>query len=148
MVETATTIVLTAGSLLLLGYWFRYTCLLILSAKTTRDFAGEVAEANQLSFLQVQAQLRVEDPSNLDQLSAALERDYARVTDLLKQAGGQELQLEDRMLQANYRITQMWFQSARHFSPKAARSALDEMSMMVSHFANSVGERANAGAAA
>ena len=58
MFQSITTIALTAGSVLLLGYWFRYTCLLILSAKTTRDFAGEVAEANQLSFLEVQARLR------------------------------------------------------------------------------------------
>src|SRR5258706_2540942 len=99
MVETTTTIVLTVGSLLLLAYWFRYTCLLILSAKTTRDFAGEVAEANQLSFLEVQARLRAEGPADLDHLHSALDRDYARLTQVLGQTSeNQETPLEDRML--------------------------------------------------
>ena len=57
MVELITTGVLTVGSVLLLAYWFRYMCLLILSAKTTQDYAGQVATANQLSFLEVQSQL-------------------------------------------------------------------------------------------
>ena len=43
MIELVTTVIITVSSVLLFGYWFRYTCLLILSAKTTRDFAGEVA---------------------------------------------------------------------------------------------------------
>lgn len=146
MVETVTTSVLTAGSLLLLGYWFRYTCLLILSAKTTRDYAGEVAEANQLSFLEVQAQLRADGPANLDQLNAALDRDYERLTELLKQASGEGSELEDHMLKLNYRVTRMWYKSTRRFSASAARNALDEMSMMVSHFANSMGERSSAAA--
>ena len=147
MVQTATTAVLMVGSLLLLGYWFRYTCLLILSAKTTRDYAGEVAEANQLSFLEVQARLRAEGPADLDHLHAALDRDYARLTELLKHAGGgEDLPLEDRMMQLNYRVTRMWYQATRRFSSSAARNALDEMSMMVSHFANSMGERASSAA--
>ena len=148
MVQTATTAVLMVGSFLLLGYWFRYTCLLILSAKTTRDYAGEVAEANQLSFLEVQARLRAETPANLDNLHAALDRDYARITELLKAGSGQDLPLEDRMMQMNYRVTQMWYRATRRISSSAARNALDEMSMMVSHFANSMGERASSSAAA
>ena len=147
MVQTVTTAVLMVGSILLLGYWFRYTCLLILSAKTTRDYAAEVAEANQLSFLEVQARLRAEVPAaNLDNLHAALDRDYARITELLKAGSGQDLPLEDRMMQLNYRATQVWYQATRRISSSAARSALDEMSMMVSHFANSMGERASSAA--
>ena len=142
MVQTTTTIVLTLGSLLLLGYWFRYTCLLILSAKTTRDFAGEVAAANQLSFLEVQAQLRANGDANLDQLNAALDRDYARLTRLLRP--GQDCELEDRMLRVSYRITRLWYRSAGRFSSGAARNSLDQMSMVISHLANSLGERANA----
>ena len=58
MIELISTVIITASSVLLFGYWFRYTCLLILSAKTARDFAGQVAAANQLGFLDVQNQLR------------------------------------------------------------------------------------------
>lgn len=142
MVETTTAIVLTVGSVLLLGYWFRYTCLLILGAKTTRDYAGEVAEANQLSFPEIQARLRGADPVDLDGVTAALDRDYARLMELLRQAGGGN-HMEDRMLQINYGSTRVWCRAVRPFSLSAARSGLDEMSMMVSHFANALGERAS-----
>jgi hypothetical protein len=145
MVETTTTLVLTVGSLLLLGYWFRYTCLLILSAKTTRDYAGEVAEANQLSFLEIQARLRAEEPIDLDNVTAALDRDYARLMQLMRQAGGSS-QIEDRMVRLNYRFTRLWCRAVRPLSSSAASSALDEMSMMISHFANALGERASAAA--
>lgn len=37
-------------SLILFLYWFRYTCLLILSAKPAKDYSGQVAQVNQLSF--------------------------------------------------------------------------------------------------
>ena len=86
MIELITTIIITVSSVLLFGYWFRYTCLLILSAKTTRDFAGEVVMANQLGFLDVQAQLRT-SAGNLDTLRDALDRDYAVLNGLMKKAG-------------------------------------------------------------
>ena len=138
------------GSALLFAYWFRYTCLLILSAKTARDYAGDVARANQLSFLQVQAQLRTEGPADLDRLHAALDKDYALVTYLIQHASGgpSEFGLEDRMLQLNYRLTRVWYETARRISPDVARRALDEMCTVVAHFANAVGERASAGASA
>src|ERR1051325_2478931 len=85
MIELITTVIITASSVLLFAYWFRYTCLLILSAKTTRDFAGQVANANQLGFLEVQAQLR-ESAGNLDLLRDTLDRDYALLSRMLKQS--------------------------------------------------------------
>jgi hypothetical protein len=123
---------------------------LILSAKTTQDYAGEVANANQLSFLQVQLQLREEGPVDLDQLQGSLDRDYGLVTYLIQNAAGgpSEFGVEDRMLQLNYRLTKMWYQAARRISPDVARRALDEMSTVVAHFANAIGERAAEGAAA
>ncbi len=150
MLEFAVTVVLTVGSALLFGYWFRYTCLLILSAKTARDYAREVATANQLSFLQVQAQLR-EDAVELDALHASLARDYDVVTYLLKHAAhssNEESPLEARMLEMNYRLNSAWYQVSRRFSASAARQALEEMSLVVGHFANVMGERAACGAAA
>ena len=149
MLELIVTLVITVSSVLLFGYWFRYTCLLILSAKTTRDYAADIATANQLSFLQVQTQLRYQNPANLDQLQASLDRDMAMITYLIQHASGQgEWGMEDRMLQLNYRLMGAWFSVSRTFSPEAGRRALDEMSMIISHFANAMGERAAAGAAA
>jgi hypothetical protein len=37
MLELVATGIITASSVFLFAYWFRYTCLLILSAKTTLD---------------------------------------------------------------------------------------------------------------
>lgn len=149
MLEFIVTLVITVSSALLFGYWFRYTCLLILSATTTRDYAADIATANQLSFLQVQTQLRDQNPADLDRLQASLDRDLAVVTYLIQHASGQgEWGMEDRMLQLNYRLMSAWCSLSRRFSPNAARHALDEMSMIVSHFANAMGERAAVGAAA
>jgi hypothetical protein len=142
MIELITTILITVSSILLFGYWFRYTCMLILSAKTTRDFAAQVATANQLGFLEVQAQLRA-SASSLDPLRDALDRDYAVLSRLLKQAGDSSddgSQLENRMLALNYRVTRAWYSVSSSFSPTAARKALEEMSMVVAHFANSMGQ--------
>lgn len=148
MFETAITILIIAGSMLLFGYWFRYTCLMILSAKTTRDYAGEVAAANHMSFLEVQASLRNAAPVELDRLSASLEQDYALITNLMQNAGDAEFDAEQRMLQMNYKVARFLFKTAGKLSPDVAKHALDEMSTVISHFANSMGERATVGAGA
>ena len=150
MIELAATIIITLSSVLLFGYWFRYTCLLILSAKTTQDYASEVAAANQLGFLQVQSQLR-EGSAELGRLRHALDRDYAILLRLLEtsaHSSEEESSLERSMLGVNYRLTAAWFQVSNQFSSSVARRALEEMSMVVSHMANVMGERAAVGAAA
>jgi hypothetical protein len=151
MIEVAATVIITVSSVLLFGYWFRYTCLLILSAKTTRDYAGDMAMANQLSFLEVQAQLREGVSAELDSLQTALDRDYALVTYLLRHAAHSsqtESLVETRMLELNYRLMGAWYHVSRRFSLEASRRALEEMSLVVAHFANVVGERAACGAGA
>jgi hypothetical protein len=47
MLDLIVTLIITVSSVLMLGYWFRYSCLLILSAETTRDYAADIATANQ-----------------------------------------------------------------------------------------------------
>lgn len=149
MIELITTVIITASSVLLFGYWFRYTCLLILSAKTARDFAGQVAAANQLGFLEVQAQLRAASV-NLDSLRDTLDRDYAVLSSMLKQVKGssvEESSLETTMLSVNYRVMRAWYRVSGVFSPAAARKALEEMSMVIAHFANTMGQQAEGAAA-
>jgi hypothetical protein len=149
MLELIVTLVITVSSVLMFGYWFRYTCLLILSAETTRDYAADIATANQLSFLQVQTELRDQQPADLNRLQASLDRDLAVVSYLLQHTSGQsEWGMEARMLKLNYRLMSTWCSVSQRFSPEAGRRALDEMTMIVSHFANSLGEQAAAGAAA
>jgi hypothetical protein len=149
MLELIVTLVITVSSVLMLGYWFRYSCLLILSAETTRDYAADIATANQLSFLQVRTELRSQQSNDLNRLQASLDRDLAVVTYLIQNASGQgEWGMEARMLKLNYSLMSTWCSVSQRFSPEAGRRALDEMSMIVSHFANALGEQATAGAAA
>ena len=144
MIEAIATVVITAGSVLLFAYWFRYTCLLILSAKTAHDYAGDLALAKGLRVVEVQSQLRTDRAVDLVGLHAALERDYALIQSLLKGAVAEQSILEHRVLQIHYRTNQVWFGISRSFSATAARQALEEMSLVVAHFANVAGEVAAA----
>ena len=149
--EVAVTVIIAAGSALLFGYWFRYTCLLILSAKTACDYAGDVALANKLNFLDVQSNLKDRSIVDLDPMRAALERDYSLITYLLKTAtsvSAEESTAETRMLELYYRLTAAWYRVTRPISSEAARHALEEMSSVVAHFANMMGERAALSASA
>jgi hypothetical protein len=151
MTEIVATILIIASSTALFGYWFRYSCLLILNTRTARDYAGAVASANQLSFLEVQSRLRTPAATDFDRLRDLLDRDYAVVSYLLKhgtrssEAGAS---LESGMLAVNYRLMQIWYVATRRISATTACRALEEMSMVVSHFANAMGERASAASAA
>jgi hypothetical protein len=150
MIEVTATVIITASSALLFAYWFRYTSMLILSARTTRDYAAEVAAANHLGFLEVQAELRREN-AELDRLHKALDRDYAVVTYLLghvsERATGVS-PVEVKMLEINYKLMSVWFSVSKRFSQSTAQRALEEMAAVVAHFANTMGERNLAGAAA
>jgi hypothetical protein len=145
MFETTITIAIIGGSLLLFAYWFRYTCLIILSAKTARDYRAEVAATKQMSFLEVQVLLHEASPAALDRLNASLERDYALIQAWTSGAGD-EIGIEDCMLRMKYKSARLIFRTLGKFSPAAARGALNEMSVVISHFANALGERAAAGA--
>jgi hypothetical protein len=145
MIELIATVVITASSVMLFAYWFRYTCLLILSAKTARDYTADVATSNKLGFHAVQAQLQQASAPDLDRLRAALDNDYRVVRQLLKympQSGEGPSPLETHMLAINYRLMGTWYQVSRRFSGSTAAGALNEMSMVVAHFANLMGEQA------
>jgi hypothetical protein len=145
MVELSATIIITVSSVVLFAYWFRYTCLLILSARTARDYTTDVAYSNQLGFPEVQAQLQQGTSPDLDGLRAALDNDYRVVRQLLKYMPKAEegpSALETHMLAINYRLMGTWYQVSRHFSASLAVRALNEMSMVVAHFANQIGEQA------
>ena len=150
MIELLVTLTIISSSFMLFGYWFRYTCLLILSARTTRDYAMSVATANRLNFLEVQTQLRASS-ANLDRLKDSLDRDYRVLTYLLSHASigsSGDKTVEKRMLQIDYRMMHAWYRVSCKFSPASACRALNEMSQVVAHFANSMGERAAIAAAA
>ena len=154
MIELIATVVITASSALLFGYWFRYTCLLILSAKTTRDYAGEFAAAVELSFPAIQSQLKAGAMGNtatLMELQSSLNRDYAVLTYLLKNVTDKSAgasSVEVRMLEVHYKVMGAWFSVTKSVSVSSSKRALEEMALVVAHFANAMGERADAAATA
>ena len=133
-------------SVLLFLYWFRYTCVLILRAKTTENYADEVATSNRLSFLEIQNRLEgAESTDALNRLHQSLDRDYQLLAYLLRhaaefQVGGYAV--ERSMLKVDFCIMKAWYAVMRPISPSQARAALREMSEVVAHFANAVGEHA------
>ena len=145
MIDLIATVIITTSSLVLFAYWFRYTCLLILSAKTARDYAVDVAYSHKLGFAEVQAQLQQGVSPNLDRLRAALDSDFKVVRNLLKyvpNAGEGQSALEVQMLVINYHMMGAWYQVSRYFSGNTAARVIGEMSMVVAHFANLMGKQA------
>jgi hypothetical protein len=143
MIETIPTIIPTLSSFLLFVYWFRYACFLILAAKTTRDYSGAVAAANQLDFPNVRSKLP--DPNaDLDRLKDALDRDYEILLYLLKKGAHPptgEAAIEKRMLEIYFGLMRGSYRATSHFWPATACRALGEMSIVLTHFANAIGER-------
>lgn len=147
MLESAITISITVSSVLLFCYWFRYTCRLILSAATSQDYATSVAQAHQLGFQRVELRLRG-GATDLNGLKEMLDLDYAVLARLMDHAGDAQSGVERHMLAIHYRVASAWYRAGSSISASAARTALEEMSMVVAHFANSVGEHAACAAAA
>ncbi|MBX5495981.1 MAG: hypothetical protein IRZ15_11670 [Bryobacteraceae bacterium] len=127
------------------AYWFRYSCLLILRTAPAKDYAGQVAEANQLNFREVQRQLQTEEAGRrLDDLYELLQRDYKFLSYLLSGPSRfpfRSLDIEQKTLAVDYALVQVWYWIGRRFSLRQSRLALEEMSSILNHFAQTVGER-------
>jgi hypothetical protein len=134
--------VVSAG---LLVYWFRYTCLLILQAHSSKDHAAGLVAANSLRFPEVQSRLlqgaaAVELPA----LQRSLEADYVLLTYLMKHTAGLRVggvTLEQRMLMIDFKVMQLVCRLSTRLAVPQARAALTEMSGVLNHLANVMGER-------
>ena len=137
-------IIILAVSLGMFLYWFRYTCVLMLSARTTKDYGAEVAATNRLSYVAFEGGVDGISAPELDAVQQSLERDYRLVSSLLKQAGEWRVgsnSLEDLMLRADFRLMKLCYSLSRRISDTKARSAVNEMVQIVSHMANAFGEQ-------
>jgi hypothetical protein len=136
-----------AVSVVLFFYWFRYTCVLILNTRTTRDYSEGIAAANNLGFVDVQGRLNSSTIQEMDSLQVSLQRDFRVVDNLLKKAADLQVggdSLEEVMLRIDFRAMQACYGLSRGFSESGARMALGEMTQIIAHFANTCGERAAA----
>jgi hypothetical protein len=138
-----TSFVVFTISAILFAYWFRYACLLVLSARKARDYRQDVAAANNLTFMSARKVL-VEDSGVDAELVRSLDRDYTVVVYLLRHATltePGELPVEQWLLRLDYRLMSAWYRIARFVSSTAARKALIEMTSIIGHLANKMGER-------
>lgn len=139
-----TSILIMAVSMAAFAYWFRYTCILILSTRTTMDYSAEVAAANRLSFAAVRNLLESQPAADLEALRRSLERDFQVVNSLIERAGKVQvgdIALEQLLLRLDFRLLRFSYAVTRRISEAKSRAALLEMSQIVEHFANAFGER-------
>jgi hypothetical protein len=117
-------ILITVVSLVLLSYWFRYSCLLLLRS-----------HAQQPSQTPAQG--------DLDPLRQAVERDYRLLTYLFRHAAGlADQSLEDRILILDFKLMRIWYTVTRTLAPAQARNALSEMAAVVAFLGQRIGEQA------
>lgn len=125
--------------------WFRYTCALILSAKPAKDYRQQVIQANQLKFLDAQKSLlAVRKRQELDRIQQDLERDYQLLTFVLRHGAAFQFgpdSAERRLLMIDFAVLRCWCGLSRRLNLVSPRPALNEMVSILSHFANSMGER-------
>ena len=134
-------VLIIAISALLLIYWFRYTCLLLLRARAEQTEALAPISDVRLGMAGIREKLKGE--VGLDALETLLNRDYRVLTYLLEHAAGHGLNsIEDRMLVLDFRIMRWWFRLTRVAAPRQALDALSEMSMVLNVLIGKLGPRA------
>lgn len=132
-------ILIISISLVLLVYWFRYSCILLLREQPRQ--AGSAAPAGQFNFETVRERVRVEP--ELDPLHQALQRDYRLISYLLEHAAGLELSsFEDKLLLWDYRAMRLWYWLTKTAAPRQARQALSEMASVLAILGDKIRERA------
>jgi hypothetical protein len=121
----------------LLVYWFRYSCLLLL--RNAAELSDSAAVDDRFSIAMVLDRVRTEQ--HLDPLERALERDYHMLTYLVKHAADLELaSIENRMLILDYKLMRICYRVTRPFAPAQSRRALREMASALAAVARQTGQ--------
>ena len=117
-------ILILAFSAVLLAYWFRYSCLLLLRNSIEQRGSGTPDERFSIGMVLD----RVDTEPQLDALERALARDYHMLSYLLKHAADLELaSVENHMLILDYQLMRICYRITRSVAPRLARMALREM---------------------
>jgi hypothetical protein len=125
-----TSIFIIAISVVLFGYWLRYSCLMLL--RSAREYVEMPTVADdRFSVFSVMERLKSEN--DLALLERALERDYHVVTYLIEHAADLELaSIENRLLVLDYKLMRLWSRLTRSAAPQESRKALSEMATVLS----------------
>ncbi len=119
-----TAILIIAFSLVMLLYWFRYSCILVLRSQAELKNAAAVAGQYDSAKIQERLQHAVE----LDPLHEELARDYRLLIYLIEHAAGLQLAgFEHKLLMWDCRMMQCVYRITRTVAPQQARQALCEM---------------------
>ena len=128
-------------SLILLVYWFRYTCILLLRNGGADSY--QPAKDLRLDFQKFQDALNVAPGASLDSLHRALDRDYEVLTYLLEHAASLKLNpFERHVLAFDYRLMRVWYRLAQVAAPAHADGAIAEMESIVRFLAQRIGGQA------
>ena len=131
-------ILIIVFSVVLLVYWFRYSCVLLLRNAAERN---EVALADDRFSIGLVLE-RVHTEKHLDTLERALDRDYHVLTYLLKHAADLELaSIENRMLILDYKLMRLCYRITRTIAPEQSRKALAEMASVLCAVARQAGQQ-------
>jgi hypothetical protein len=123
-------ILIIGFSSVLLVYWFRYSCILLLRNCAEHAASLHAVPDNRFSFAEVQTRLKT--AQELDPLHRALHRDYEVLAYLLQHAAGLSLEsFEDRLLVLDYKVMQWWYRLTKVAAPPQARKALAEMASIL-----------------
>jgi hypothetical protein len=132
-------ILIIVFAFVLLIYWFRYTCILMLKDKPYSDSV----EAVQVSgYRLVQQNLNTEP--RIEKLQLALKRDFEVLNYIVEHASGMELSsLEHRLLLLDYKLMQWQYRLTKSLFPGFARRALGEMASVTEALARRVANRSS-----
>jgi hypothetical protein len=124
-------------SLILLVYWLRYSCILLLKRNVERPAA---IEDSRFAFGEISRRLKVE--SDLDPLERSLDRDYRVLVYLIEHASGLGLDsIEARLLVLDYKVMKFWYRITKVLFPRQARSAVGEMASVLEALSTRLGEQ-------
>lgn len=136
--------VLAVFALVVVFYWFRYNCAVLLRRKVIVEAARQVASANQLTFAELSDRLDSLDADRLAAADQALGREYEVLICLLHYTSPFQpafFTFDQRLLMFDFRVQQWWFGVTSRWMPGAARHTLWERINILMHFAHLVGKR-------
>lgn len=123
-----TSVFIIAISVVLLVYWLRYSCVLLL--RSAQERKATAPENERFALAAIIERLKTEN--ELDPLEAELDRDYQVVSYLIAHAADLELaSIENKLLVLDYKVMRAWSRVTRSFAPAQSRRALIEMAAVL-----------------
>lgn len=135
---------LFAFALIVLFYWFRYNCAVVLHRKISLENAKHVAAANQLTFAEMEERVDDLEAAELSEADKRLSREYEVLVCLLRYTSPVQppvFTFDQRLLMTDFAVQRWWFGLTSRWLAAPARQSLHERIRILTHFAHLVGKR-------